>query len=227
MLIIGDIAGQYKTLLNLLKKCPDQEPISVGDMIDRGPESDKVLNFFMTTKGAEAIKGNHEHFLEDFYFEYDYYEDKGSLWFQQGGIKTLQSFKPDLTDGDYTLESLKAIIPENIAYWIKALPLYKKQDGFLISHAPLRKFMTLEQCCDLGPEMAVRTQYGRGFRDYTILWNREYPAKVDDYFQIFGHCSEFGCMKFDDYAICLDSSRQHKITAIEIPSMKIYEQGYV
>ena len=44
--------------MRLLKKCPDYLPISVGDMIDRGPDSKKVLDFFMA--GGKAILGNHE-----------------------------------------------------------------------------------------------------------------------------------------------------------------------
>ena len=47
MNLIGDIHGNYQTLLALLKQMPDEESVSVGDMIDRGPRSRKVLEFFM------------------------------------------------------------------------------------------------------------------------------------------------------------------------------------
>ncbi|MEC9337269.1 MAG: metallophosphoesterase [SAR324 cluster bacterium] len=42
---IGDIQGNYRTLLALLKQIPDDDPVSVGDMIDRGPRSMEVLEF--------------------------------------------------------------------------------------------------------------------------------------------------------------------------------------
>ena len=47
MNLIGDIHGNYQTLLALLKQMPDEEPVSVGDMIDRGPLSRKEHEFFM------------------------------------------------------------------------------------------------------------------------------------------------------------------------------------
>ena len=47
MNLIGDIAGNFKTLLALLKKMPDDEPIGLGDLNDRGPRSREVFDFFM------------------------------------------------------------------------------------------------------------------------------------------------------------------------------------
>ena len=46
MNLIGDIQGNYHTLRALLKQMPDEEPVSVGDMVDRGPRSKEVLEFF-------------------------------------------------------------------------------------------------------------------------------------------------------------------------------------
>ena len=45
MNLIGDIHGNYRTFRALLKQMPDEEPVSVGDMIDRGPRSREVLEF--------------------------------------------------------------------------------------------------------------------------------------------------------------------------------------
>ena len=227
MLVIGDIAGQYETLLALLKKCPDRMPISLGDMIDRGPDSQKVLDFFMNTDGAEAVKGNHEHFLESFYFRYNYYLHQDVVWFEQGGIETLKSFNPSMTDGDYEHKQLRKMIPDKYAAWIKALPLYKEVDGFFLSHGPLRQGLSLEECCDLGGSCFIGHGHSKEMRDYTILWNRNYPAKVENRIHLFGHCSNFGYRHFDKFAICLDSTRQDTLTAIEIPSMTVYQQKYI
>jgi hypothetical protein len=62
--IIGDIAGNYKTLMALLKKMPDDEVVSVGDMIDRSSGSADVIRWFM--KHGKAIYGNHEDMMLDF-----------------------------------------------------------------------------------------------------------------------------------------------------------------
>ena len=45
MNLIGDIQGNYRTLLALLKQMPDDDPVSVGDMIDRGRAPWKCLSF--------------------------------------------------------------------------------------------------------------------------------------------------------------------------------------
>ena len=62
-LIIGDIHGCYDELLELLDKAglSDDDPIiSVGDLVNRGPDSARVLDFFRATPNALAIRGNHE-----------------------------------------------------------------------------------------------------------------------------------------------------------------------
>ncbi len=62
-LIIGDIHGCYDELQALLEKAglgADDEIIAIGDIVDRGPASDKVLAFFQTTPHAYSIMGNHE-----------------------------------------------------------------------------------------------------------------------------------------------------------------------
>jgi serine/threonine protein phosphatase 1 len=62
-LIIGDIHGCYDELQDLLDKVglsSDDQIISIGDMVDRGPKSAEVLKFFRTTPNAMSIQGNHE-----------------------------------------------------------------------------------------------------------------------------------------------------------------------
>lgn len=62
-LIIGDIHGCAQSLAALLDKAglgDDDEMISIGDMVDRGPDSAGVLRFFRDHPRARAIMGNHE-----------------------------------------------------------------------------------------------------------------------------------------------------------------------
>jgi serine/threonine protein phosphatase 1 len=62
-LIIGDIHGCYDELQALLDKAglaDGDEIISIGDLVDRGPDSPRVLDFFRATPHARAILGNHE-----------------------------------------------------------------------------------------------------------------------------------------------------------------------
>ncbi len=62
-LIIGDIQGCYTELLELVDKSgvsSDDEIIALGDLVDRGPDSQQVLEFFLTHPNARSIMGNHE-----------------------------------------------------------------------------------------------------------------------------------------------------------------------
>lgn len=63
-IIIGDIHGCYAELMDLLDKVApsaDDRIIALGDIVDRGPDSDKVLEFFRDTPNATSLMGNHEH----------------------------------------------------------------------------------------------------------------------------------------------------------------------
>ncbi len=63
-LIIGDIHGCWDELQDLLDRAglaDDDAIISVGDLVDRGPDSARVLDFFQTTPNARTIMGNHEY----------------------------------------------------------------------------------------------------------------------------------------------------------------------
>lgn len=89
--IVGDIAGNYKTLQALLAKMPPGVPISVGDMVDRGPASKQVLDFFKAS--GMAVLANHEHMMLHEYQGKRTYEP--GIWLLNGGHATMTSFFPD------------------------------------------------------------------------------------------------------------------------------------
>lgn len=63
-LIIGDIHGCREELLELLDRAGpsgDDEIISIGDLVDRGPDSPGVVEFVRTAPRVRAVMGNHEH----------------------------------------------------------------------------------------------------------------------------------------------------------------------
>lgn len=62
-LVIGDIHGCYDEFQALLDKAGLTEGdaiISVGDCVDRGPDTPAVLRFFQEKPNALLIMGNHE-----------------------------------------------------------------------------------------------------------------------------------------------------------------------
>ena len=66
--VVGDIHGYYDSFVKLLPKLSLNDGdllISIGDMIDGGPESVGVVELFMRNDQFIAILGNHEQMLLD------------------------------------------------------------------------------------------------------------------------------------------------------------------
>jgi len=231
-LIIGDIAGQYSSLKRLLKKCPDYLPISIGDMVDRGPDSKKVLDFFM--KNGKALLGNHEHMMLDYntYRNYDY-----GIWVEcNGGDSTLRSFQKkerkvkvsekenenENEKEDYFLKK-QLSIPKKYLDWLSSLPLFMDLGDVLVTHAPKHPLYTLEECCEF-VSLSYRTTYWSGRVDCSVIWNRSDPEPIPDKYQIFGHNGVHYFITDEDkkdFAVCIDASRQGKLIAMILPSKEI------
>lgn len=206
--IIADISGNYDALMRLLTAMPEDEVISLGDMIDRGPESKALLEWFMAH--GSAVLANHEHMMLDYC--------------QGGGYYLPGTW--ELNGGDATLKCYGGIVPEQVLDWIRQLPLYRETEGCLISHSFVCPGCSLEEACDLGnSSLDVRCRR-------SILWCREPPARMQQYrMQIAGHNAQFGLREFSDeygtFAICLDDSWRGKLTGIHLPSFEIYQVACV
>lgn len=214
MNIFGDLSGYYKSFLELLKKMPDEEPISLGDLNDRGPRTKELFDFFID-KGR-VILGNHEHMMLDFLNGEKYYEE--GFWFDTWGVDTLKSFQnnPDIRD-------LKSM--ENYRMWLESLPLYLEFDDLLLTHAPLHPDIDLKESLDFGED------YLSSECDLSIIWNRVYPKKRREKFMAFGHNTDREVRWFNDkegsYAVCLDTSGYGKLTGMHWPSMEIFQQEII
>lgn len=198
--IIADIAGQFKTLQALIAKMPAGQVISVGDMIDRGPRSREVVEYFMGA-GRIAIKGNHEDMCVDFYRDNITYS--ASDWIRNGG--------------DATLSSWAGEVDRAAVDWMSQLPLYKEieigVDTYFVSHAFVRWD---RQGLNASPE--------------SLMWNRSEPVANNKYrLQICGHNSQFGLRWWGNpgHSVCLDGSRNRVLIGINLPTGDIYEQEYI
>jgi len=99
--------------------------IFLGDYIDRGPDSKKVLDYIIELQNNDydivTLLGNHESMLVDAWYN----ESATSKWIQNGGSETLRSFD---------IDSLKAIDPKYIDFF-KNLKFYYELDKYLFVHA--------------------------------------------------------------------------------------------
>lgn len=231
--IIGDIAGNFYTLKALLDKMPEGEYISVGDMIDRGPNSFQVVDY--TMKNGRAIYANHEDLMVDWYFDTDKYDR--DVWFYNGGVATVKSFlkaaKVDaLTDKgrikpEFDEECIKSAISQKHIHWMKNLPRFiEHEDEFgkvLITHAPVNPVLGLEKAC-----IRVDDLYG-GDPD-SIIWNRGKTKPIKGVnLQVFGHNSGASARWYGSppHAVCIDTSAYGKLTGINWPTMEVFEQDII
>lgn len=197
--VIGDVAGNYRTLQALIAKMPAGTALSVGDMIDRGPRSREVVEYFLNN--GEALRGNHEDMCLEFYRPTGRYCNTDWHW----------------NGGEVTERSWGGRVPEDVLNWMASRPLYKEIecDGkkYFISHA----FISWNRQGLSAMEESIMWN-----RAYPVE-NKDYSL------QICGHNSQFGLRWWGNpaYAVCIDTSRSKVLTGIHLPSGQIYEQEYI
>jgi serine/threonine protein phosphatase 1 len=130
--IVGDIHGQYYKLIKLIKLIeenisPDDIIIFLGDYIDRGEDSCKVIEYLADISvkyNSCFLKGNHEDMFLNYYITGRGYE----LYIRNGGMATILSYTREL--GDMKL-------PEKHKDFFNSLKLFYEGDDFIAVHAGL------------------------------------------------------------------------------------------
>jgi len=212
MIIIGDVHGCYKTLIKLIGKLPENEEIVfVGDLIDRGPLSRLVVKL-VRERRYKCVKGNHEQMM---------IEEKGKVhvsgtWVNNGGVQTVKNYRGH---EDQLKDDLK---------WMETLPSYiefkdiKNENGeyLVVSHSAVNSAWPWRN-----------SQKKEAVNNY-IMWNRDPVVQNQGIFNIFGHTIVEEADIADYYANIDTGCFSGKtikgecgsLTAIQFPSMKIYNQ---
>lgn len=170
--VIGDIHGCHLTLDSLLEKIapvPGKDTVIVlGDMINRGPGSSKVLDRLIKLRleGYEiiAIKGNHE------FMFLNYLAGKNQNFFLiNGGEKTIKSY---CINNPFSKDSLHKIPKEHIQFLENLLP-YWEDETYIYVHAGIEPGIRLSE---------QSTDWLYWARDNFIAEQYDYEKRV-----IFGH----------------------------------------
>lgn len=122
-IVIGDVHGHYEALIKLLEALAlgdDDEVYFVGDLIDRGPESARVVDFVIK-QGYHCLLGNHEQMMLDAVGGGHISPQLLQAWLHSGGYPTLESYNHQ--------------IPEDHLKWMQRLPLYFDLGDYWIVHA--------------------------------------------------------------------------------------------
>ena len=157
---IGDVHGRYDLLRDLLDKIETHTTslgaprslkiILLGDLIDRGPDSARVLRFLsgvqQRTKKLIVLMGNHEEMLLRVL---DGYISVQWPWLNQGGRETLESLGVPIPAGDGSPSLLAARLrerlPDPLIRWLRALPLMARSGDYLFCHAGIRPGISIQR----------------------------------------------------------------------------------
>lgn len=196
MIVIGDVHGCYDKLMYLMEKLPYTDNICfVGDLIDRGPDSKKVVDFVIENN-YNSVLGNHEEFVNlafqpndngELIINREIYE----IWLRNGGNQTLKSF------GDSFFEYLD---------FFKNLPLYIIHKHFMISHSYANN--------------GTKTD-----KDELLWHRQFWMPMGEDYINIFGHTIQWnGPVKFQYKHWCIDTGCfvTGNLTAVDLKTITFY-----
>lgn len=167
-IVIGDIHGCYNELKTLMGDLiakniynhKRDKLIFLGDYIDRGDDSRRVISFIRNLQDNEfdvvALMGNHEDMAVEYF---DGNESSGWTWNgYQYTLKSYEGYHDELMDD---LE------------WMRNLPLFYEDDNFIYVHAGIDKYYPMDKQLK-----------------NTLLWTREnFIHDYSDYNKrvIFGH----------------------------------------
>ena len=192
--IIGDVHGEYQTLLALVEKLPkDAKLIFVGDLIDRGLQSREVVEY-VRRHNQLTVMGNHEMLMikyikqSELQFLSDINIDINNLWIRNGGLNTLLSYGllGKTEDGSYQIiKDTKAIeqLKDDVA-WMEKLPIYLELEAnhlsgkkVVVSHSNISKVWTIRN----------DKEKRQKFID-EALWTRDQNSSDKaNIFNIYGH----------------------------------------
>jgi serine/threonine protein phosphatase 1 len=155
---IGDIHGRLDLLdkvIEAIRRDVDEHgydslTVTLGDYIDRGPNSRGVIERLLTNPFPGrfiALKGNHEALLERFL-------DKpviANQWRQLGGLETLHSFGVPVAammvgrNYDEAAEQLRTALSQEHMRFLGSLETSLSVDQYFLCHAGVRPGVPLER----------------------------------------------------------------------------------
>jgi serine/threonine protein phosphatase 1 len=155
--LIGDIHGRADLLQTLLlrhdRDFADHRLVFLGDMIDRGQQSARVLQLVRArvAQGAVALRGNHEAMLIAFLDAAEGAPDPAriSRWLGRGGQEFFASYGlapiPDEpAQFPAAVAVLRDVMGAKTEAWLRSLPLLWKSGDLVAAHAGMNPFLGLE-----------------------------------------------------------------------------------
>ncbi|MCM2371706.1 metallophosphoesterase family protein [Aporhodopirellula aestuarii] len=206
LIAIGDIHGYNKslqTLLGAIEPTPDDVIVTLGDYVDRGPDSKGVIDTLIRwgrKTQLVPLLGNHEEMMLNVVRG----DEPHHAWLRYGGIDTLESYN---FDGD-----LNFLPPEHLQFF-DSLGDYFVHGEFFFTHAAYDPGLEMDQ----QPAELLR-------------WHSLRAGIPDPHFSgrtaVVGHTANHEAEILDiGHLICLDTNCYGGglLTAMELPSKHVWQ----
>lgn len=206
LIAIGDIHGYnvpLQTLLHAIAPTQDDTIVTLGDYIDRGPDSKGVIETLLQwgqKTQIVALMGNHEEMMLDVVRGCQPHH----AWLKFGGIETLDSYH---FNGD-----LDFLPPEHLAFF-DSLGDYYEHDDFFFTHAAYDPLLSME---------AQSVEMLRWYSLRDGIPDRHISGRV----AVVGHTANHEAQVVDvGHLICLDTKCYGGglLTAMELPSKRLWQ----
>lgn len=242
--VIADVHGEAKQFEQLILKIlaiqPETNIFSLGDLIDRGPDSCTVLDLCLQYN-IKGILGNHELWLRDLFTKAQF--DTICLDKMMGGKATISSYGVSIFSDNKTIaKDLISAVPSSHVDYLTNLPSYRKiQIGskiYFLLHSGINHSDMMEYTePNLSDEDILDKIIKLGHAEFMMMWNTpQLPTKNQGHglykfkkaIQIFGHRPVPQPIIHKDF-IALDTGcgtcLDRKLSAILLPSMQIIQQA--
>ena len=200
--VIGDIHGCFVELQELLDKAgigDDDRIIALGDIVDRGPDTPLVLEFFCNSKSRLSLMGNHER-----------KHIRGAR--HEVRLALSQIISREQFGASYS-QALQ---------WMETFPLFADLPETVLVHGYLEPGLALEAqrdtvvCGTMSGDHYLQTQYPQ---PWYKLYDGNKPVIVGHH----DHLRNGQPFIYQDRVFCLDTSCVHggTLTGLLLPEFKI------
>ena len=205
---ISDVHGCYYTLIRLIDRIriadPEAKFVFVGDYVDRGPHSKKVIDYLLKLQKEDAffIRGNHEDIIDWLLNNHSISNMRNLMnvskitdeqvmqwWLNNGLLSTLESYGINAEGYDYInwTQEFKRVVPDDHKHFIKELPVYWENDTHFVCHAYMQPSESLPQVSNK-LVVPIDKQESLIWERYSQAWLLNPQKKIEwNKIGVFGH----------------------------------------